>query len=992
MSDAAFAFGPFELLPADGRLLRQGVPVRLGTHAFAILAILVENAGKTVSKDELIARAWPDAPVDDNTLRVHVAALRRALGDDGIDARYVTSIPGRGYSFTAVINRGPRGTAGMASPPRPAPPLPPGQSTQAAPPAPPMQAAAPSQPAPPIRPALQAQAAPPVQPAQPISTLPSLLSPVIGRGDVIAKLVDQLSRHRLLTILGPGGIGKTTVAIAVAERARRAFRDGVWFAGLASLSDPGLLPNTVAAALGFVLPAAEPTAALAEQLRGRRALVVLDNCEHVVNAAAILAETILRLAPGIAILATSREPLRADGEWLHRLASLDWPPPAPGLSAEQAMAFSAVQFFHQRVLSSVDNFTVNDGNLAAVLTICRLLEGVPLALELAAVRVEALGVEGVAARLDDRFTLLSRGRRTALPRQQTLRATMDWSYELLSRTEKTILHRLAVFRGGFTVDAAAAVAGTGGIAADEVFAGLANLVAKSLVVADRVGAATRYRLLDTTRAYSLEKLEQTEETAQIRRQHAAYFLALSRQAEIEWDTRIASDWLTDYAPQIDNLRAALDWASAPDGDLVMAVALTAAAVPLWVQMSLIDECHRRVTAALAFTDSMPDPDLTVQMKLFAALGGSLLYVRGPTPETQAAWTRALAYAETVGDSEYQLRALWGLWVHHMNRGEFGTGLSLGRRFFDLAHDRGGAEDVAIGERIIGTSLHYRGDQAEARRHIEKMLADYVEPVRRPPATRFRLDQKVVARVALARVIWIQGFPDQAWQMSQRTVQDARALNQPVTLCFALAESGCPIAMLVGDYGKGDQYVSELLEMSHRHSLPIWQSWAHRFRGGLLIRQGAVPAGVALLRNSLDRLPEASFQPRFTWFLGRLAIGLAGLGQIAEAMQAIEEALTRSERNQDGWCLAELLRVKGDLLLQGNAGSAAAADCYRQSLASARAQGALSWELRTAISLARLFPDRDGPALAELQAVYRRFTEGFATRDLQEARQLLDAAP
>ena len=944
MSGELFTFGPFQLLPDEGRLLRDGVPVRLGSHALDILIVLVENAGKTVSKDELSARAWPNASVDENTLRVHIAALRRVLGDDGGDSRYVTSIPGRGYSFTVAINRAIIGAA---------------------------------------TPAAASQA------ARPASTLPALLSPVVGRDEVIVQLLDQLSRHRLLTILGPGGIGKTTVAIAVADHASPAFRDGVWFVGLASLSDPGLLANTVAAALGFALPAAEPAAALAEQLRDSQALIVLDNCEHVVNAAAILVETVLRVAPGVSILATSREPLRADGEWLHRLASLEWPSRAPVISAQEAMTFSAVQFLHQRVLASIDNFQVTDGNVAAILAICRLLEGVPLALELAAVRVEALGVEGVAARLDDRFNLLSRGRRTALPRQQTLRATMDWSYDLLAPTEKTILHRLSVFRGIFSVDAAAAVASAGSIASDDVFAGLANLVAKSLVVAERVGGATRYRLLDTTRAYALEKLERSQETEQIRRYHAAFFLASFRQAEAEWETRLARDWLANYAPQVDNLRAAIDWASAPAGDAAMAVALTAAAVPLWVQLSLIDECHRRVVAALAYTEAMPEPDLKAQMKLFAAVGGSLLYVTGPTQETEVAWTKALAYAETVGDPEYQLRALWGLWVHHMNRGEFGTGLLLARRFLGLARTRGAAEDGAIGERMIGTSLHYRGDQTEARRHIEKMLSEYVEPVRRPPATRFRLDQKVVARVALARVLWIQGFSDQAWRMARDTVEDARALNQPVTLCFALAEAGCPIAMLVGDYASGDQYISELLEMSHRHALPIWQSWGHRFRGGLLIRQGAVPAGVALLRDSLDRLPEASFQPRFTWFLGRLAIGFARLGQVAAAMQAIEEALARSERNEDGWCRAELLRVKGDLLLQDNAGPDAAEDYYRQSLACARAQGALSWELRTSISLARLRPHRDGPEFAALQAVYDRFTEGFATRDLQEASQLLN---
>jgi predicted ATPase/DNA-binding winged helix-turn-helix (wHTH) protein len=944
LDDVSYMFGPFQLLPAARRLLRNGVTLRLGAHALDILVALVESAGEAVGKDKLIAHAWPDASADDTALRAHVAALRRVLGDNGDDVRYITSIPSRGYCFTAVVHRGSRA---------------------------------------------HTEALPRSASAQPESNLPALLAPVIGRGDVIVKLTDQLCHHRLLTILGPGGVGKTTVAIAVADRASQAFGDGVWFVSLAVLSDPGLLAKNVATALGLTLPVADPVPALADQLRDKRALIVLDNCEHVITATAVLAEIVLRVAPGVSILATSREPLRADGEWLHRLASLEWPPSAPVVSAQQAMTFSAVQLFRQRVRASLGSFEIDDGNLAAVLTICRLSEGVPLALELAAVRVEALGVHGVAARLDDRFTLLSKGRRTALPRQQSLRATMDWSYELLLPAEKTVLQRLSVFRGTFTMDAASAVAGIGTLSSDDVLTGIANLVAKSLVVSCRVGCVTGYRLLDTTRAYAHEKLNEGHEAALIARQHAAYLLALFRPAEAEWQTRPAAEWLAEYAPHLDNLRAAINWAFAPSGDTAIAVALTAAAMPLWVQISLIDECYHYVTAALACADKTADPDPKVQMKLYAALGGSLLYVKGPTQETELAWAKALAYAETIGDAEYRLRSLWGLWVHHMNRGEFATGLLLARRFFDLTRSSGASEDRSIGERMIGTSLHYHGDQAQARHHIEKMLAEYVEPALRPPATRFRFDQKVVARVALSRILWIQGFPDQAWQMAQNTAEDARVLNQPVTFCFALAESACPIAMFVGDLAAADRYASLLLETSHRHSLLIWQSWGHRFEGTLSIRQGIVTAGVALLRDSLDQLPEASFQPRFTWFLGQLAIGLAHLGQIQEAMEAIEEALARSKRNEDRWCLAELLRIKGDLLKQDNADPAAAENCYQQSQACARRQGALSWELRAAISVRRLRGGGKGPAREELEAVYRRFTEGLATADLREAKRLLE---
>jgi predicted ATPase len=377
--------------------------------------------------------------------------------------------------------------------------------------------------------------------------------------------------------------------------------------------------------------------------------------------------------------------------------------------------------------------------------------------------------------------------------------------------------------------------------------------------------------------------------------------------------------------------------------------------------------------------------------LFAALGGSLLYTKGPTRETEAAWAHVLESAEAAGDAEYQLRALWGLWVHRMNRGEFGTGLSLARRFHDLATTQAGTQDIAVGERMIGVAFHYRGDQTEARYYIEQMLAHYVEPIRRPPSARFQFNQKVVAHVALARILWLQGFPDQAWRTAQSTVDEARALSQPVSYCFALAEAGCPLAMFVGDLAAADSDVSSLLDTANRHALPIWQSWGHRFKGVLLMRQGALAAGLEALRSSLDELPEASFQPRFTWFLGQLADGLGRSAAFPRSFQAIDEALARSERNEDRWCLAELLRIKGDLLISSGGDTTAAEDCFMQSLDWARRQGALSWELRAATSLARLWrrQDRDLEGRTLLQGVYGRFTEGFATADRRAAKDLLE---
>src|SRR6266404_255038 len=546
MDEETFAFGSFRLIPAQRVLLEDGKPLRLGSRALDILVMLIESAGETIAKDQLIARTWPDAVVDEGALRVHVAALRKALGDGQAGRRYIANIPGRGYSFIAPVTREQQQPATT----------------------------------PPDRAVLG-------------GNLPAPLSRIVGRDDIIAALRTQLVRRRFLTIVGPGGIGKTTVAVAIAESVSASYEDGVWFVGLASLPDPDLVASALSTVLGISLPGVNPISGLAAWLRDKRALIVLDSCEHVIGAVAAIAETILKAAARVSILATSREPLRAEGEWLHRLTSLELPPRSDNLTPEGALQYSAVQLFNERTLATMDEFALGDDDVAPVLEICHRLDGMPLALELAAARVDVFGVKGLAARLDDRFTVLTGGRRTALPRHQTLRAAMDWSYDLLPETEQIILRRVAVFQGDFTTEAAASVATDDRVNTANVFEGVANLAAKSLVSTDIGSDVTYHRLLDTTRAYALEKLSESGEIERVRSLHAEYYHGLFERAETEWEARPTAEWLGDYGRQIDNLRAALDWAFSPGGDASIGVALTAAAVPLWTHLSLMEECQYR---------------------------------------------------------------------------------------------------------------------------------------------------------------------------------------------------------------------------------------------------------------------------------------------------------------------------------------------------------------------------------------------------------------
>jgi hypothetical protein len=312
---------------------------------------------------------------------------------------------------------------------------------------------------------------------------------------------------------------------------------------------------------------------------------------------------------------------------------------------------------------------------------------------------------------------------------------------------------------------------------------LVDLVTKSLVVADAGGIRPRFRLLDTTRAYAIEKLDASHERQPIARRHAEYYRDLFERYEREAPTRPAGEWLADYVGEIDNLRTALDWACSPDGVQPIGVALTVAAIPLWLQLPMIEECRSRVEQALASLAHDVPIDARGEMKLQAALGASLLFTKGAIPAARQACSTALHLAESIGDAEHQLRALWELWVHHTNAGEHGAALALAQGFYPLALARADPATLPIADRVMGMSYHYLGDQMNAWRHIEHMLSTDVDSQRRSPLIRFWFDQTIAARVVQARILWLRGFPDQAWRAAQGAVGDAEALGDPATLCY-----------------------------------------------------------------------------------------------------------------------------------------------------------------------------------------------------------------
>lgn len=485
MSPRAFAFGPFLLFPERQLLLRGESPVRIGGRALDILTTLVERPGQLVSKNELMTRVWPNTFVDDGNLKVNVAALRRTLGDGGPDAaRYIATVIGQGYRFIAPIARS--AASGSA-------------------------------------------------PADAVATahrhnLPSATTRVLGRAETIDAIQRDFDGSRLVSIVGPGGIGKTTVALAVAESVMGSFRDGVWLVDLALLKDPSRVPTAIATAIGLPGPV-NSLAALCESLRNREMLLVLDSCEHIIDDAACCASQVLAAAARVKILVTSREPLQLNGERVRRLAGLGTPPVAARVNAEEALTYPAIQLFVDRATDRLASFALSDAHAPTVADICRRLDGLALAIELAATRIDAFGTAGLLQQLDDRFRVLT-GLRAGPERHRTLMATLDWSYSLLSTREATLLRAVSVFSGVFDLDSAVAVSP---LARHEMADALAQLAAKSWLVVDVDADGVAYRLLETTRAYCRERLHASTEDHIIRQ-------------------RPVHDWATQYGRVLDNLR------------------------------------------------------------------------------------------------------------------------------------------------------------------------------------------------------------------------------------------------------------------------------------------------------------------------------------------------------------------------------------------------------------------------------------------------------
>ncbi|MEP7247362.1 MAG: tetratricopeptide repeat protein, partial [Gammaproteobacteria bacterium] len=668
----AYRIGPFLLDAETCVLSKDGTPVTLGKRAVSVLTVLVRSAPQFVPKPRIMEAAWPGVVVEESNLAVQISAIRRALALAAGGERWLETLPTRGYRFAGPVTGLPAKTTGGAG-------------------------------------------------AR--SNLPEPLTSFVGRARELAELQKLLRAKRLLTLTGTGGVGKTRLAMQVAAAMLEDYRDGVCLVELAALWNPELVPQAVITALGLQeQPGRSLTETLTDYLQSRQLLLVLDNAEHLLAACAPLADTVLRQCSTITVLVTSRERLGVPGELTYRVPSLSIPNPKRDATAQSVLDYESVRLFSERAQLHLPQFAVTDQNAAALANICHRLDGIALAIELAAARVRSMSIEEVNQRLDQRLGLLTGGARTLPPRQQTLRTAIDWSYDLLSDAEKALFCATSVFAGGWTLDAAERI-GTGqAVEAPQVLDLLTSLTDKSLVVAEERAAATRYRLLETVQQYASEHLQRRGEEAACCRRHLAYFLAMAEAAEPQLTGKDQQALLERLAIEHDNLRSALTRSTAASGDRECGVRLASCLSRFWLVRGFLAEGRGWLSNLLAATSA----GATGTRAKALNWAGILAWKQGDYPAAQALYAESLAIWRHLGDRRGIGKVLNNQGLLAYELGDYRAARALHEESLGIDRELGDRWGVAVSLIHLGSLAMVQGDYPSARALCEESLALFRE--------------------------------------------------------------------------------------------------------------------------------------------------------------------------------------------------------------------------------------------------------------------------
>jgi predicted ATPase/DNA-binding winged helix-turn-helix (wHTH) protein len=934
-------FGPFELSIAERVLRRDGQVLPLGGRALDILIYLADRPGEVIAKQELIDHVWSDVTVEEGSLRVHVAAIRKALGDGQFGNRYIANIKGRGYSFVGTV-------------------IPLAGSRESR------------------NDKFTHQARLPERPLM-----------MIGRQTVIREVSDKLRDGRFVTLLGPGGIGKTTIACAVGRAAAEEFGGEVYFVDLEGLTDPRHVAGAVATSLGLALKSKDASLELVDFVRSRKLLIILDSCEHVIEAVASVAEQLYQEAAKVYLLATSRECLKVEGERCCRVPALESPPDGSAQTAKAVPQYPAAQLFVQRVCARDGSFVLTDEEAPFVAEICRKLDGLPLAIELAAGQVAALGVKGTVARLLSRLELLKLSHRTTVPRHRTLRATLDWSYDLLSDVERIVFRRIALFVGHFTLEAAQRVAGESGSSSSAIVDAIAGLFEKSLLETRLDQGQPQYRFLHTTRAYALGKLEEHAEVDLISLRHAQY---VAEQLESQRTTLLTlpkAEGFTIYSGQLSNVRAALEWSFGPHGDDEVATRLAAASMPMFMELSLLIECQGWAERAIARLGDQHKSSRR-EMEIYASLSLAVMHTEGSSERVREAFSRALDVAAVQGDAAYELRLLSGLFMYYRWNIDINAALDIASRSKEAALKTKDHDDIALAESMLGAAHHLAGNHLVALKHFESGLSYSAS------GSRFRAGQHLfhhssLLLVGMARCLLYRGLLDQSLDYAKRAIEEGEKSNHPATLCRSLGLV-LPVYLVLADSRRSERYIAQLTELSAVYSLKPYRAVATGLRGQWLLLQGDLREGIPLLKKALEELHAQRHEMLNMDFLCDLSAGLIAIGEHQEALTLTTNAIDVQQRGGKYLYMPALFRMKGLILA-----SRSAEDYFeaKRSLMSAidwaKRQSATLFELKAATDLAELLlkQGRLPEAYKHLSAAFDRTPTRIVSRDHERALQVLN---
>ncbi|MNU51056.1 putative HTH-type transcriptional regulator [compost metagenome] len=908
MNDA-FSFGPFCLYPGRRVLQKSGVEVSLGSRAFDILTALVESDGKVLTNQQLMALAWPGLVVEDTNVRVQVANIRRALECDQDSTRYIASVARRGYCFVSAVER-------IESLDRPRPVIS-GNNLDSA--------------------ILQ-----PLRVATATRVLPNLPAPLmsaVGREECVSELSQVVLDKRLVSVVGAAGAGKTTLAVLVAHELLAVFDDAVYFVDLSTLEQGEMAAEALAAAIGYSPSGTELFPGLLDVLSTQKALIIFDNCEHLIAGVSVLCQQIVDGTTSVSFLNTSREALRINAESVYLLRPLVSPPDSKHLSAREALLWPAIQLFMERAREGGARNALSDDDAPTVAALCRQLDGNPHAIGLVASRVATYGVKGIADMLAHQFTLHWQGRRDVCLRQQTVETMIDWSHNLLGEQDRKVLYRLSVFWGRFPLDAAVAVAMDAEIEAHQVAEAVSNLVDKSLVAIAPVAEELHFILFETTRAYAASRFARLENRNDYARLHALFYADELRQHKANVMPGVVSERLRPL--EMGNVRAAIEWAFSEGGDLSLAVEISCMAAPLLLELGLLRECKRCCERALKM---LPENLRATKTELELLDSTAITYYSGGDYDgaMTAVVERGLELSVQMGDVRSMFHFLAGLHLAMMANGRFKESLSVSERYASIATTQGGGTEAILARWMEGSSLHFLGRQMEAD---ESYAASFELFARHEvhPLHYFETKEQVVAKLGKARVKWIRGMPVQALELATSAIAESRRNPDSFYLCATLC---FPILLSNGLLDRAAELIQEMENVAQDYKVAVRKQVIFFLNGLLMLQQGRYQVAVVYLQQCLALLPPPKMSVVRTDALQALAQAQLKCGEGMDALASIKEAIDLAEATGGNFNLPDLLRTKAEVMMSlPSVDKKNVDDLLLRALACAKQQSALTWELR-----------------------------------------------